>query len=240
MTTARLSRGDLTARLAQTPEEVREAQALRHRAFFVSDAEGVDADAFDGEAAHILIERAGALLATCRYVVQAGAAEAARGYTGQFYDLSGLSGLAGPCVELGRFCIAPGATDPDVIRLAWGFLTDVVDGAGARLLYGCTSFPGADPARHTPALQLLRARHLGPEDLRPKVTAHETLPLPHGRPDLKTAQAGLPPLLRTYLMMGGWVSDHAVIDRDMDTLHVFTGVEIDKIPPGRARALRAL
>ena len=36
----------------------------------------------------------------------------------------------------------------------------------------------------------------------------------------------MPPLLRTYLLMGGWVSDHAVVDRHMDTLHVFTGLEI--------------
>ena len=40
--------------------------------------------------------------------------------------------------------------------------------------------------------------------------------------------------------MGGWVSDHAVIDRDLDTLHVFTGLAIAAIPPHRAAALRAL
>jgi hypothetical protein len=40
--------------------------------------------------------------------------------------------------------------------------------------------------------------------------------------------------------MGGWVSDHAVIDAEMATLHVFTGVEITTIPPARKRLLRAL
>ena len=48
----------------------------------------------------------------------------------------------------------------------------------------------------------------------------------------------MPPLLRSYLTMGGWVSDHAVVDRDLNTLHVFTGLEISAIPPARARALR--
>ena len=48
----------------------------------------------------------------------------------------------------------------------------------------------------------------------------------------------MPPLLRSYLAMGGWVSDHAVVDRDMNTLHVFTGLEVRAIPPARARALR--
>ena len=49
----------------------------------------------------------------------------------------------------------------------------------------------------------------------------------------------MPALLRTYLGMGGWVSDHAVIDRTLNTLHVFTGVEISAIPKSRARLLRA-
>jgi len=52
--------------------------------------------------------------------------------------------------------------------------------------------------------------------------------------------ANMPPLLRTYLMMGGWVSDHAVIDADLGTLHVFTGLEIAAIPPARKRLLRAV
>jgi putative hemolysin len=47
-------------------------------------------------------------------------------------------------------------------------------------------------------------------------------------------------LLRSYLSMGGWVSDHAVVDRNLNTLHVFTGLEIRSIPPARARILRAI
>ena len=58
--------------------------------------------------------------------------------------------------------------------------------------------------------------------------------------DLRVALQALPPLLRTYLAMAGWVSDHAVVDRALDTLHVFTAVEIAKIPLARARALRAI
>jgi hypothetical protein len=45
--------------------------------------------------------------------------------------------------------------------------------------------------------------------------------------------------LRTYLLMGGWVSDHAVVDNDLNTLHVFTGLEIKGIPASRKRLLRA-
>ena len=48
----------------------------------------------------------------------------------------------------------------------------------------------------------------------------------------------MPPLLRGYLSLGGWVSDHAVIDEDMNTLHVFTGVEMKRVPARMARLLR--
>ena len=37
----------------------------------------------------------------------------------------------------------------------------------------------------------------------------------------------------------GWVSDHAVVDRDLGTLHVFTGLEVRAVPHARARLLRA-
>ena len=55
---------------------------------------------------------------------------------------------------------------------------------------------------------------------------------------MKLALRGMPPLLRTYLVMGGWVSDHAVIDNELNTLHVFTGVEIARVPRARAQVLR--
>ena len=45
----------------------------------------------------------------------------------------------------------------------------------------------------------------------------------------------MPPLLRGYLSLGGWVSDHAVIDPDLKTLHVFTGLEVKRVPSRRAK-----
>lgn len=41
-------------------------------------------------------------------------------------------------------------------------------------------------------------------------------------------------------MMGGWVSDNAVVDSQMNTLHVFTGIEIGSNPAVRRRLLQAL
>lgn len=54
------------------------------------------------------------------------------------------------------------------------------------------------------------------------------------------AWQGIPPLLRAYLAMGGRVGQEAVIDRDLDTLHVFTLVDVAAMPAGRLAALQAL
>lgn len=240
MTGAVLERGGLVARLAAGTQDVAAAQELRYRAFVDPNGTGRDADAFDAASAHLLVERAGQLLATFRYQRFPDAGAAAQGYSGQVYDLAPLSALGGPMVEMGRFCIAPRTRDPDVLRIAWGAMTRIVDRAGAVLLFGCSSFRGTAPAPYADALALLATRHLGPAAVRPARRAPEVVALRAGPHDPARAQAAMPPLLRTYLMMGGWVSDHAVVDRGLNTLHVFTGVEIAKVPPARARALRAL
>ncbi|HBV53616.1 MAG TPA: ornithine-acyl-ACP acyltransferase, partial [Rhodobacteraceae bacterium] len=83
------------------------------------------------------------------------------------------------------------------------------------------------------AFTILRQRHLAPRRWLPRVKAPQVFRfarLLRRTPDAKLAQLRMPPLLRTYLLMGGWVSDHAVVDSHMNTLHVFTGLEIAAIP----------
>ncbi len=55
-----------------------------------------------------------------------------------------------------------------------------------------------------------------------------------------SGQEPMPRLLRSYLTMGGWVGAEATIDHDMATMHVFTCLDVQSVPPSRARALRAL
>ena len=89
---------------------------------------------------------------------------------------------------------------------------------------------------------MLRERHLAPRRWLPRVKAPQVFrfarALARRRADPRAGFAAMPPLLRSYLVMGGWVSDHAVVDRQLDTLHVFTGLEIGAIPAARQRLLR--
>ncbi len=228
------------------------AQRLRHdcfitRAGLAPRKDGREADAFDARALHVLIEdvATGQPAATYRMLLLPSGAALSRCYAARFYDLTLLARRTGPLAEIGRFCIRPGLQDADLLRLAWGGMARLVAAHDIGFLFGCSSFAGTDPARHAPALAALAAGHLAPPDWAPGRCASETVPLPRAGhpadvPDPAAAQRAMPPLLRSYLAMGGRVSDHAVIDRTLATLHVFTGVEIAAIPPARLRALRQL
>ena len=234
------TRGRYRIRLAETAKDLAAALDLRRLSF--RDGGVSDADAFDPICHHILVEKAPGLPVCCvRLLPLSDGREIARSYSAQFYGLGGLEEFPGPMVEMGRFCVRPGERDPDILRAAWTAITRFVDQRRVELLFGCTSFQGVEAERYTDAFTLLKDRHLAPPRWLPKVKAPSVIRFAQrlrGRvADPKRAAKALPPL-RSYLAMGGWVSDHAVIDRDLNTLHVFTALEIRAIPASRAKLLR--
>ncbi|GHF46582.1 GNAT family N-acetyltransferase [Seohaeicola zhoushanensis] len=235
-------RGRYAATSAESTEEIAEAQALRGLCFATA---GPDADSFDALCTHILVRDtcSGALVACCRLLLLEGGAGIGGSYSAQFYDLGALAGFPGRMAEIGRFCIHPDWRDGDILRVAWGALTRYVDEHRVEMLFGCSSFAGTRTEDYLDTFAMLKARHLAPPRWWPRVKAPDVFRFAarlRRRPDPKKAMSRMPPLLRTYLTMGGWVSDHAVIDRNMNTLHVFTGLEIGAIPPARQRLLRAV
>jgi putative hemolysin len=238
-----LRKGRYVTRLAKTEADVEAAQALRHLSFHGTS--GLDCDRYDAACQHVLVEeaRTGQLVCCFRLLPLANGAAISDSYSAQYYELSALQGFSGPMVEMGRFCIHPDVKDPDVLRVAWGAMTAFVDDNGVEMLFGCASFSGTDEGAYLDAFAMLRDRHLAPKRWLPRVKAPQVFRFAERlrrKPDTKLAMRHMPPLLRTYLMMGGWVSDHAVVDRQMNTLHVFTGVEIAAIPPARKKLLRAV
>lgn len=244
-----LRKGRYAVRFAETGEDVRAAQRLRWLAFLSRSAaapneQALDADDLDDICQHVLVHdsRNGQLVCCFRFLPLAGGQEIDRSYSARYYNLSALYDYDGPMVEMGRFCIHPERRDPDILRVAWGAMTRYVDENSVKMLFGCSSFIGTEPETYTDAFAMLKERHLAPKHWLPRVKAPQVfrfaLALRRRKPDPGKAIAGMPPLLRSYLIMGGWVSDHAVVDAQMNTLHVFTGLEIGAIPPARRRLLR--
>jgi len=184
-------------------------------------------------------------------------AQAVRGYSAQFFDLSPLASFDRPVLELGRFGIDPLRANSDVFRLAWGVVTQLVDQNNVSFLFGCSSFAGTQPSAHSGAFRYLcRNNHIAPDSWRPVLRGGRYLcrnnhiapdswrPVLRGGYPLVRALEGmvtdLPPLLRAYLGLGGKVSDHAAIDPDLGTTVLFTGVNVAQVPQKRAQRLRAI
>ncbi|PRX35013.1 Putative hemolysin [Meinhardsimonia xiamenensis] len=238
-----LEKGRLVARLARSREEVAEAQALRARRFRAESGAPGDVDRFDDLCAHLLVEDrvAGGILGCVRLMLMESGAEIGLSYSSEHYDLSRLSAFPGRMMEIGRLCAAPGLGEADAVRALLCALTRIVDAHGVEMIFGCTSFRGTDAGRYRDTFALLRA-HLAPPAWRPGVKAPRIFPFARCltlEPDRARALRAMPPLLRSYLGMGGRVSDHAVVDEELGTLHVFTAVEVASIPPARKRVLRA-
>jgi putative hemolysin len=234
--------GRLCLRLAQTEQDMDQVAALRKVRF--RGNKGGDLDQFDPLCQHLLItEQGGTEALACARLRLLDGPELDQGYSAQFYDLTPLVQAGMRALELGRVCImAEYRQDPDILRALLAGIARRADMLAVDLLIGCASFKGDDAARHAAALGWLRARHVGPDGLCPGKRDPLAFDLPQStdKADQKGAMQSIPPLLRMYLGMGGWVSDHAVRDPNLDTLHVFTAVEIARIPPNRKRLLMGL
>ncbi len=255
---ARAPRGRYRGRFAQGAADMRAVWALRAVAFrgaaLAQEAQGeaVERDRFDARFRHAMVEEVatGALAACFRMASFADGRGIAAGYAACHHDLSRLSGYPAPLAEIGRFCVRPGLCDPDVVRVAWGMIARIVDDEGIGLVFGCTSFSGTDPAPYARALSAACRRNRAPARWRPGARAPaanrgaRVLPLarlaaPEPEPEPPAGRPrALPGLLRVYLRLGGWIGDHAVIDPDLNSFHVLTGLEIARIPPARAAFLR--
>ena len=237
-----MRRGHYDVRPITRAQEMAAVRALRARAFGVAAAGAQDP--FDRRCLQVGVwdARTGGLVGAFRLFPLTGPV-LSQSYAAGFYDLAALAGYEGLLLELGRFCIDPARQDPDILRVAWAALTAYVDAHDVQFLFGCSSFQGTETIPYLDAFALLRARHVAPGRWCPGIKAPEVFRFAarlRRKPDLRQAMQAMPPLLRTYLLMGGWVSDHAVVDHEMNTLHVFTGLEIGAIPATRKRLLRAM
>ncbi len=237
--------GRYCARFALSKGDLLAAQELRYRCFNLSNDKGLDVDAFDSICQHVLVENLenGKLICCYRIMSFTDGKDITRSYSSEFYDLASIKNFPKPMFEVGRFCIDPGATDHEVVLAAWAALTQLVDENGIEFLFGCSSFEGIDKEKYLHCFAFLREKHIAPEHWLPKVKAAQVISYSEAnccKVNKKKALLNMPPLLKSYLSMGAWVSDHAVVDYNMKTLHLFTGVEVSKIPRRRKQFLRNL
>jgi putative hemolysin len=242
-----LRAGNLGLRLAESAAEVDAAQALRFRVFYeemgaradaATAAARRDADAFDAVADHLLVldhdlgSGAAAVVGTYRLIRRPGAQKLGRFYSESEYDVSMLAGFRGEVLELGRSCVAPPYRTRGTLQLLWRGIAAYVFRHRIDLMFGCASLPGTDLDALAPQLSYLHANHLAPPALRARALPQRYVAMdrmPIARLDMKAALIALPPLIKGYLRLGGFVGDGAVIDDQFNTTDVCIVVKTDLI-----------
>ncbi|MFL1461650.1 GNAT family N-acetyltransferase [Roseococcus sp. DSY-14] len=247
MTFAELRAGNLGVRLARDGAEVRAAQRLRAEVFFgemgaTPDAaareSGLDADAFDAVADHLLVldhdrgDGPEAVVGTYRLIRREAAARLGRFYSEDEYDIGPVTAFPGEVLELGRSCTHAGYRTRGTLQLLWGGIAAYVFQHRIALMFGCASLPGTDLDANAAPLSYLHQHHLAPEALRPRALPgrFESMDrLPPGAFDAKRALLDLPPLIKGYLRLGGFVGEGAVVDHAFNTTDVCVVVKTDQV-----------
>jgi putative hemolysin len=244
-------RDTLEVRLAETAGEIEAAQRLRYRVFYEEMtarptaemiATGRDADRFDALCDHLLVldtqrgRGPDAIIGTYR-LLRRSVAEANGGfYSAGEFDLSALTAMPGESLELGRACVDAGYRTRATMQRLWSGIARYVFAHDIRVMFGCASLPGTDPRSVGGLLSYLHRRHLAPPELRPRALPGRYVPMaPPDDPeavamtDDAAALAALPPLIKGYLRLGGFVGDGAVIDEQFGTIDVGIVVAVDRV-----------
>ena len=239
--------GMLQVRLAETPADIDAAQALRYRVFYEemgarptgeTAARRRDVDSFDDVADHLLVidhaRGAGpeSVVGTYRLIRRSAAARHGGFYSAAEYDISRIAGYDGEILELGRSCVDISARNRPTMQLLWRGIAAYVFHHDIALMFGCASLPGTDPEPLALPLSYLYYHHLAPAELRARAlpALHvEMRRLQSAEVEAAKALAELPPLIKGYLRLGGFVGDGAVIDRQFNTTDVCIIVKTDLV-----------
>jgi len=237
----------LGVRLASTSAEIDAAQALRYRVFY--DEMGAEAspeaarlhrdrDRWDSVADHLLVidhelgDGPASVVGTYRLIRREAAASVGGFYSEEEYDIGPITSFPGTVLELGRSCVDASHRGRAVMQLLWRGIAAYVDLHGIELMFGCASLNGTDPDALAAELTYLYGHHLAPPALRPRARAERYVEMRRLDPssfDPRRTNQSLPPLIKGYLRVGGFVGDGAVIDGQFNTVDVAIVVKTDLV-----------
>ena len=239
--------GGLEARLAVSEQDIAAAQALRYRVFYQemrakASAETAtlerDIDGFDAVCDHLLVidpkrgDLAGGVVGTYRLLRRTEADRNAGFYSAAEYDISQLVDYPGEILELGRSCVEASYRNRPTMQLLWRAIAAYVFQHDIVLLFGCASLPGTDPQELSLPLSYLYYYHLAPPALRPRALDARYVDMkivPRWEIDPRAALSEMPPLIKGYLRLGGFIGDGAVVDHQFNTTDVSVVVKTNLV-----------
>ncbi len=239
--------GCLRIRLAESVEEVDASLALRYRVFCNEmgvkptaemAAKEREFDSFDDYCDHILVfdetrgHGADSVVGTYRLMRRDSADRRGQFYSADEFDISPLIAYEGGILEVGRSCVDQDYRTGSTMQLLWRGIAAYIFHYRIDILFGCASLPGVEPSRLVMPLSYLYYHHLAPAPVRARARPERYVRMNILDPaEISTREAlrALPPLIKGYLRLGGFVGDGAVVDRAFGTTDVCIVVKTDRI-----------
>lgn len=241
-----LESGALHVRLAQNEADILASQRLRYRVFYDEmkaqpspemAREKRDFDRYDRVCDHLLVidrslgDGADGVVGTYR-LLRRSQRQGLPFYTAGEFDITAIEAYDGEILELGRSCVDAAHRTRPTLQLLWAGIAAYCFRHDVKLMFGCASLPGTDVAALAMPLAFLWHNHLAPEAIRVRALAkhYSSMDLMAAADiDPRRAMASLPPLLRGYLRLGGFIGDGAVVDPQFNTTDVCLVLEADKV-----------
>lgn len=224
--------GKVEIRLAETREEIEAAQRLRWQVFYEEmkatpgpEAAAVqrDFDRYDDFCDHLLVLEEGRVVGTYRLIRRSVADQHGGHYSAAEFNIKPLLAYQGEILEVGRSCVAPSHRTRGTMQMLWQGIAAYVFHYNITLLFGCASLPGTDPAALALPLSYLHYHHLAPPALCARALPDRYVDMRRMDPaEIKPREGfvSLPPLIKGYLRLGGFVGEGAVIDHEFGTIDV--------------------
>lgn len=233
-------------RLAHCADDLLMIQRLRYDVFvkelgadgpMVDHSAQLEKDRFDPHFDHLMVEdlRADRLVGVYRLLREDKAREIGGFYTETEYDLAPLLGSGRPLLELGRSCVHKEYRGGATLYHLWRGLAAYVLEHKIEIMFGTASFHGTDVAAFAEPLSFLHHRHLAPEPLRVQAKEYQSMDLLDKTAiNRKAAMMTMPPLIKSYLRLGGCVGEGAYIDHEFNTIDVCMVMDVEKMNAAQA------
>lgn len=244
---AALTNGSLEIKIGSSEADILASQALRYRIFYQEmsakptpemAAALRDFDEFDAVADHLQVvdhdlgTGPESVVGTYRLVRREQADRHGRFYSIDEYDISPITNLPCEILELGRSCVDERYRTRRVMDLLWRGIATYVFHYDIEIMFGCASLPGTDIDTLALPLSYLHHYHKAPPELCPTALPERYVDmnvLPLEDVDRKAGLLAVPPLVKGYLRLGGFVGDGAVIDPQFNTTDVCVVVKTDQV-----------
>ncbi len=237
-----IKRGErLFVELADSPNAVREAQALRYQVFgeelgakLKASEVGLDVDEFDAVCEHLLVRETknNRVVGCTRLLSSEGAERLGRFYSESEFDLGVIPSLPGRLLELGRTCVSHECRHGSVIAVLWSGVAHYIQQHQVDSLFGCASVPlGENDCQAAAIMNRLRRQAMAAEALQVVPRA----PLQTRGDVSDVLDAPLPALLKGYVRLGALACGEPCRDPDFEVADVLMLLEMRMLNPSYAR-----